>query len=490
MLLVGGALLLAGISVSVNEPAAAQGPIVDHSAFPMLAGPFETGQEVTAACLICHPDAAASMRDTIHWTWEWDNPATGQTVGKVNVMNNYCVSVNTNEPRCTSCHVGYGWRDDSFDFEEDTNVDCLVCHDTTATYRKFPTAAGHPPYEPMVFGGTEWPAVDLASVAQNVGPTSRQTCGACHFYGGGGAGVKHGDLDPSLVDPPAELDVHMASDGLNFTCTACHTSENHHIDGSRYEMGIMDSEIDGLATCVSCHEPPHAESELVWVLDLHTDRVACQSCHIPTYARELPTKIWWDWSSAGQMNEEGKPFVLTNEAGEVIYDSKKGDFVWETDVVPEYTWFNGAVFYTLPDTLIDDTGVWLINPLSGSRADENARIWPVKAFRGIQPYDSRYRYLASLHLFPSGPDDTTAYWKGWDWDRAIEAGLAGQGLPYSGEYDWIETEMLWPLSHMVAPAEQALTCGYCHSPEGRLDWVALGYSEEEAVRLGSMSPPP
>ena len=406
-------------------------------------------------------------------------------------MNNYCVSLNTNEARCTSCHVGYGWRDDSFDFTEDTNVDCLVCHDTTGTYKKFPTDAGHPVYdEPKEFNGVTWEPPDLGAIAGSVGATSRQTCGACHFYGGGGAAVKHGDLDPTLIDTSADLDVHMASDGLNFTCTACHTSENHQIDGSRYDMTVMASDIDALATCEACHAEPHAEAEFGEVLNMHTENVACQSCHIPTFAREMATKTWWDWSTAGEKNDEGKPFVTKDDNGIVIYDSKKGSFEWEADVVPEYVWFNGTVTYTLADTVIDPSGVWPINVLEGDRDDDTAKIWPVKVFRGIQPYDTGNNYLASLHLFPSGADDTTAYWKVWDWDLAIQDGLAGQGLEYSGSYDWIETIMYWPLAHMVAPSDQALQCGACHSPEGRLNWQALGYSEDEAAMLGNMAPPP
>jgi len=74
-----------------------------------------------------------------------------------------------------------------------------VCHDTTGTYEKFPSAAGHPVYEePIEFGGEIWEAPDLAYIAQYVGPTSRDNCGSCHFTGGGGDAVKHGDLDSTF----------------------------------------------------------------------------------------------------------------------------------------------------------------------------------------------------------------------------------------------------------------------------------------------------
>jgi hypothetical protein len=50
----------------------------------------------------------------------------------------------SNEPRCTSCHAGYGWTDMNYDFTKQDNVDCLACHDNTGTYKKFGTDAGHP----------------------------------------------------------------------------------------------------------------------------------------------------------------------------------------------------------------------------------------------------------------------------------------------------------------------------------------------------------
>src|SRR5690606_24804870 len=101
--------------------------------------------------------------------------------------------VPSNYPRCTSCHAGYGWKDKDFDFSNEENVDCLVCHDNSGTYKKIPTGAGMPDEN-----------VDLLKVAQSVGKTSRNNCGICHFDGGGGTGVKHGDLDDSLYDPEPE----------------------------------------------------------------------------------------------------------------------------------------------------------------------------------------------------------------------------------------------------------------------------------------------
>jgi hypothetical protein len=50
------------------------------------------------------------------------------------------------------------------------------------------------------------------------------------------------------------------------------------------------------------------------------------------------------------------------------------------------------------------------------------------------------------------------------------------GLPYSGQYGFTETHMIWPLSHTVENSDEALVCAACHSEDGRLDWQALGYA--------------
>ncbi|MCA9936639.1 MAG: tetrathionate reductase family octaheme c-type cytochrome [Anaerolineales bacterium] len=452
----------------------------DHREFEELQQEFETGPDVTRACLSCHVDAAQEIMTTSHWTWEYENPDTGQILGKQNVINNFCVAIDSNEPRCTSCHTGYGWTDNTFDFTAEENVDCLVCHDTTGTYKKYPTAAGHPLYEPIEVNGVVIQPPDLAYVAQNIGDTSRQTCGACHFYGGGADGVKHGDMDSSLTNPDYELDVHMDVDGLNFTCTECHTSDGHVVSGSRYSMNSTDEE-----TCESCHT---AEPHQYDMLNQHIDRIACQTCHIPEYARGgVPTKMYWDWSTAGELDENGKPFkVVDPETGHVTYDSMKGNFEFGEDVVPEYIWFNGEVEYTLVEDVFDPSQPVVINPPQGSIADENARIWPMKVFDGVQPYDSGNNTLVIPHLFGSDP---AAYWKSYDWETSIAAGMAYSELPYSGEYGFVETTMYWPITHMVAPAEEALQCNDCHTPEdGRLDFAALGYDEDAVQRLTHFPP--
>jgi octaheme c-type cytochrome (tetrathionate reductase family) len=472
---------------AVTAPASAaqvaQKPIntstADHGKFKALQKNFKTGPEVTEACLTCHTEAAKQVQHTKHWTWESIDPKTGQKRGKKNIINNYCTSPISNEKDCMACHAGYGWKDGSFDFTVEKNVDCLVCHDTTGTYRKLPGDAGHPVYKRTEFpknSGKFVEAVDLKKVAQSIGMPSRTNCGSCHFFGAGANGAKHGDLDSALQHPGRYLDVHMNEKGLNFSCETCHSTSSHQVSGSRYNIAaavkggahIRGNADESPASCQSCHgNKPHPEN--MARLNQHTEKIACQTCHIPEYARDdIGTELSWDWSQATTMGPDGKPFVRKDSAGRRAFDSKKGAFVWSSYIIPEYRWFNGVSTYKVIGDKIDPTRVVAINEVGGSPNDPDSRIWPIKVHRGKQPYD---KVNLTLTLQHTGGEDDTALWHNYDWQKAIGAGMKAGGLPYSGQYDFVSTEQTWPLTHMVAPKEDALACAQCHSRNGRLKGI-------------------
>ena len=473
------ALTLSGMADAANTSTA------DHSKFKELQQPFATGPDVTKACLSCHTEAAKQVHKTKHWTWEFLNPENNQRLGKKNVLNNFCISVSQNYATCTSCHAGYGWKDKNFDFTSENNVDCLVCHDRTGNYTKPPGLAGHPVYKEMEFppgSGKIVKPVDLSKVAQKVGKTSRDTCGACHFKGGGGDGVKHGDMDSSLAAPEKELDVHMDASGPDFTCGTCHKTSSHEVPGSRYTPTARDkggahmrgkADSSNPATCQACHGNQPHPVKLTKLdnhgkkLNEHTNKIACQTCHIPAFARGgVATKMSWDWSTAGKMGPDGKPMTKKDSKGHPIYDSRKGDFVLGENVVPEYYWFNGNVTYTLLGDKVTKSDIATpINRIGGSPTDGKSMIWPMKVMRGKQPFDPVNQTLVMPH---TAGDDKIGYWKNFDWEKSIASGMQNMDAPFSGKVDFIKTEMFWPITHMVAPKEKALDCAACHSENGRL----------------------
>lgn len=112
----------------------------------------------------------------------------------------------------------------------------------------------------------------------------------------------------------------------------------------------------------------------------------------------------------------------------------------------------------------------------GDITDKTAKIYPFKVHRGKQIYDKKQNIFVTAKVYGKG-----GYWKEFDWDKAAKLGmeanqaLAQQGIKYSGEHGFAETEMWWRINHMVSPKDQALKCNDCHNKGTRLDWQALGY---------------
>ena len=422
---------------------------VDHK--DIISGPFENGQEVTRACLECHPKAAIDVQMTSHWTWEsqpfnvpWrDEPVA---IGKKNQINNFCIGTQGNQKKCTTCHVGYGWGDTSYDFNNPENVDCLACHADTSSYAK---------------GEYGLPAegIDLLAAAQSVRAPTRDNCGKCHFDGGGGNGVKHGDLDESLYFPTENLDVHMGR--LDFQCTDCHQTTDHQIKGRMVADNYTIDPKEQVA-CTDCHNAVQHQDERI---NTHVDSVACQTCHIPAIALEDPTKVTWDWSTAGQDRPEDH----------FTYLKIKGTFTYEKDYKPTYIWFNGNLQYRyLLGDKMDPSKPTMIDLPAGDINDPTAKIFPFKIHIAKQPYDT----VNNILLQPRTGGNAVAgggFWETFDWPSALELGAQDAGLNYSGQYGFAETWMYWPTTHMVQPKENALQCDDCHGENGRMDWETLGY---------------
>ena len=140
------------------------------------------------------------------------------------------------------------------------------------------------------------PGVDILKAAQGVQKSTNEMCLRCHAGAGGGLNHKHG------VTPTPQTDIHMAK---GMQCQACHTVKNHKIAGGAdlKAQELLDIKID----CSNCHtDKPHKGDSGVSLND-HTRRIACQTCHIPEFARGQATKMLWDWSTAGKRDKNGKP---------------------------------------------------------------------------------------------------------------------------------------------------------------------------------------
>ena len=432
----------------------------DHSKF--LKGPFKTGEEITKACLECHEKEANDFIKTSHWRWK-GVPRTiaskenfKEEYGKSNLLNNFCISIEggdkcSNSEFCTKCHPGYGWKDNTFDFNNKEKIDCLICHAREGNYQK--GLSGEPDRTLMERG-----IMSLTKAVKSVGKPKRENCGVCHFYGGGGEGVKNGDLDSALIKPSRDHDLHMGG-VADMTCQECHVTQEHKISGASTFLATN----EGRISCEDCHRKRHAESKSEKILNKHLKTVACQTCHIPYFAKAKPTKMRWDWSTVGKDIEPEEQY------GRETYAKHKGTFEWGMNVIPTYEWYNGKIKrYLKGDKIEDPKGIVYISKPVGDIKDLNSKIYPFKVHRGKQPMDSVYKYLLIPKLYKG-------LWSHYDWDKALVEGALGSKLPFSGKYEFVEMAMYGSINHEVEPKEKALRCDECHMGGKRLNWKALGY---------------
>jgi octaheme c-type cytochrome (tetrathionate reductase family) len=425
----------------------------DHRDLVKLQGKVDA-LDITKACLSCHEVQGREMLNTAHWNWQGSSPYTVGHEGRVDLgkryqaINNSCIALSGNWPRCTSCHAGYGWRDEGFDFHDMGTIDCLVCHDTTGVYHKSASGAGFPES-----------GIDLLKVAQGVGRPSRATCGMnCHFSGGTFDPISHGSMNAELLVPTRNLDVHMGVDGMDFRCVECHKTRSHKISG----RGVSVPVVEGYLSCQTCHtDKPHIGSGLLTRhLNIHTDHLACQTCHIPVYAKGKAAITNWDWSTAGK-----EKINLEAREGMNTHVKELGTLAFRETAEPTFLWYDGTVRRYLAGDRITDAGVTELNKPEGNRQDPDSRIYPFKVIVGKQISDAVYKSLITPKLWQG-------FWQHWDWHKAATEGMRAAGLAYSGTYEFVETVAYQGLNHEVLPKERALSCAQCHAALAKEDSCA------------------
>jgi len=444
----------------------------------------EHDYEGTESCMNCHGLIGDELLTNAHFTWEGVSSNItgheGEIHGKNDLINNFCIAVPTNEGRCTHCHTGYGYADDTFAFNDRNTVDCLICHDQSGTYKKGKTTAGLPD-----------PAVDLnivaRSVALNDGVPTNDNCTFCHANAGGGDNVKHGDIAMAIADTTREYDVHLGTDGAGFDCVDCHQvmkdAGGDMLDHGIGGMPIHSIDDGDMKGCVDCHGDQasiHAGLSVETVTNVHST-LACQVCHVPAFARETSTKVEWYWGDAGQ---DIDPIPVDPATGRPTYDKKKGTFVWANDVRPDLLYFDGKwdrMMINVNDQYTD-LPVILAKP-TADFTTPGAMIYPFKKMIGNQVADAANNTMLVPHLFGTkgGPNP---YWGKYDWDLALQDGAARTGQTYSGAFEFVDTVMYLTVNHEIAPKEQALgmdsSCGDCHTG-GQYDWTELGWSDDPVL---------
>ena len=378
-------------------------------------------------CLQCHTSEAKDVHASVHYQWQGDTPYMtngGSPQGKfTDAVNSYCINIMGNWGGCSSCHVGKGAMPEPVATQAQLeNIDCLKCHS-----------------EPGVL------------------PT-RVDCLTCHAKAGGGDAVKRGDLALATGSTSdRNYDVHMATTGADLQCRSCHTTQNHRIAGKGSDLRPTD--LDVAVECSNCHtDTPHSSS----TTNRHTARVACQTCHIPVYAKNAAD------TTASEATETHRTWLSSHATAPPFHPAADK----ANDLIPAYRFWNGySDNYLLGDVAVMDmaTGAYPTSRPEGAVSDSGSKLYPFKYKTAEQPMMIGTQQLIAL--------DTSVYFMSADAATATASGLANMGFAESTPYEWVMTDTYQLLNHQVSPREQALQCSSCHLTTGRMDLQGgLGYA--------------
>jgi hypothetical protein len=333
--------------------------------------------------------------------------------------------------------------------------------------------------------------------ARTVHPTTRGSCLNCHAGAAGADGAKRGDLSKELAhNATRTLDYHMSEDGANKTCSDCHNADGHRLRGRGLDLranDVVDANGEAeLFTCESCHgERPHKDYSATdgTKRDTHAGKVACQTCHIPRYAKAVVgTEVARDWQ------DPHASASACNGRGGWLPREDKG-----FNLTPSYTWFDGtsAVHYLgepldkLPTIALADSvaekfvgGFQAGDPayVLGAPAaiiapdgsldqrlgvtNQAAKLYPMKEHGGKLASDGTTLIGHSTYEFFRTGSFCRGVAMGMgktpeEVDKLCPDGGPGTEMPEGTEAVAVHT--FQTINHGVEPEDNALACGACHA---------------------------
>lgn len=410
-------------------------------------------------CVACHAEEARDVHSSVHYQWQGATPAIAnhnQGGGKnAGAMNAYCINIAGNWNSCGKCHVGLGAKPTATaDTAQLDNIDCLICHQD-----KYKRVKANGVFVPDTANMT----ITMDDAVQNLHKPTRATCLQCHATAGGGDGVKRGDLALAHGNTTdRDYDVHMASTGANLTCQSCHATSRHKISGRGSDLRPTEGTTPVSCATTACHAGKtgaggHATSDI----NKHMTRVACQTCHIDSYARNAVD------TTATEATEVFRDWQQPNLGTTGIYHPLMR---MENDLIPVYTFWNGTSWaYDLFDVAAPAAnGTYPISRPLGGINDPKAKLYPFKYKTASQPLATLTNQLI--------PVDTSVYFASGNLYNAVNSGLVNLGLTSGAPYQMVTTDEYQVLNHEIAPKDQALTCANCHGASARVNLKQIGYT--------------
>jgi cytochrome c len=416
-------------------------------------------------CLECHDQHAHDVFASTHYQWKGSSPdminqATWLQGKHAGAVNTYCGNILGNWEGCSSCHVGRGAEPEETPTRAQLeNIDCMVCHQDEYKRKRV---------EGVFQPDTAAMNISMDEAVQTVHEPTRASCLQCHAKAGGGDAVKRGDLALATAHTAdRQFDVHMATTGADLNCQSCHVPENHRFPGKGSDIRPTDLPgVDLDCTTGGCHESrPHESSDI----NQHTAKVACQTCHIPTYAKNAgdsiateATELHRSWQAGSEHDHPPFHPVLLKA----------------NDQAPVYRhWNRASDNYLLLDAVYADpeTGTYHTSVPDGAVDDPDSKLYPFKYKTSDYPLRTASNQLIAL--------DTSVFFATADADAAVVAGLENMGFDWQDGYEWITTDTYQLLNHQVSPVEDALNCSACHMNTARMDLQGdLGFAPSAASR--------
>ncbi len=428
-------------------------------------------------CQQCHSTEVNDVLNSVHYQWKGSaaemtsgttsqgkivqRDASGKIITGASAMNAYCVNVLGNWAGCGSCHVGLGAEPTATNKD---NIDCLLCHQKD--YKRVKVNGVFQPDPTMT--------ITMDQALRTLHRPVRANCLQCHAKAGGGDAVKRGDMAlANATTTDRNYDVHMASTANgNIVCQQCHTYTNHKVAGRGSDIRPIDSTVAVSCSTSTCHSGKSGTSgHSTSAVNRHVNRVACQTCHIPTYAKNAAdtaateaTETHRDWT-VPEYNATAKRWEPTPTKA--------------NNLRPVYAHWNGTSWGSnLNDAPTAVSGVYLLSEPEGGVNVANSKLYPFKYKTAKQPYAASLNVLIAI--------DTAKYWAfaippyvptATDVDATVRQGLTNMGYASTTAYTWVTTAEYQLLSHQVSPSANVLQCTSCHvsGTATQMNLQSLGY---------------
>ncbi len=452
------------------------------------------GYDGAETCTMCHDDALDEITNSVHWnlaspvrnvqglpdsSW-WGMGNRECALAGSTTLANWTASTNgkfsVQSAGCGVCHIGSltkppmpGMK--ATDAEKNT-VDCLVCHAEDYDWSKRATLVKDST-------GVHWGQdMSLKSALSITKTPSNEACLRCH---------EHSFSDDYKRGTPfsADNDVHAAA-GLS--CLTCHTAEHHKIAKGLYESDMVANDLpDTPVTCSNCHGTTPHKGMYAETLNQHTDRIACQTCHIT----ETSGITYENWGKPVKDNVNG----IYSELSKYDKIPNNPDLYVPTDIIershPSYIW---RAANTRDQK---NAQSWMAFPTSDINT-EGAKIYPVRALTQVMLFDKNLKMWQApgMSFLKQDPQmaqfplllapNREVYNKTGDVYKAIDAGMKPYesiGLKWSGEWMSMEVPDKSYISVNHGVKKTVLLCSSCHSNHGVMDFNALGYTQQQADQL-------